>query len=171
MQISRWAHCRCQVVFLCVLFQRIMGGEVAEKPILQVLVSISHYSLQHLRLGNMHYFSSPNMLQLHCISMIIDWISTSNQWLSGLGSPSLFSRPRGPRTANLVSSCCPHPRGTLFHNVLVLVLKDKWNSCVLMRTTYEDFIGLCYLWLFFSIEDSPVPLFMTLKYPWCQIHT
>ena len=89
---------------------------------------------------------------------------------TGLGSSSSCPSPRGPRTANLVSSCCLRPRGTVFHNVLVLVLKDRWNSCVRMRTAYEDFIGLCHLWLFFSIEDSPVPLFMTLEYPWCQIH-
>ncbi len=40
-------------------------------------------------------------------------------------------RPRGPRTANLVSSRCPRRHGTLFHHVLIL--EDRSNSSVLMR--------------------------------------
>ena len=75
-------------------------------------------------------------------------------------------RPRGLRTFNLVSSCCPRPHDSLFQRVLIRVLEDcennqvlirtylKWgfqriysysfqisNSHVLMRTGYEDFIG------------------------------
>ena len=60
-------------------------------------------------------------------------------------------RPRGPRTANLVSSCCPCPRDTLFH--WVLVLEDRWNSCVLMRTAYEDIINLVILGFFFKLSE------------------
>ncbi len=73
---------------------------------------------------------------------------------AGLGSSSSCPHPRGLRTANMVSSCCSHPCGTLFYHVPVLVLEDKSNSCVLMRTACEDFIDLV---IFSLLGNQMVP--------------